>query len=99
MNLKDLSTVPEFILYTTSASFGDNCMMQSLPRLLFQKYGKKSFVSNKIPYHVVDTKNFLWGRNPFVAGFTDKAWTIEIPYSELTYGVWAADWVMPSLDL
>ncbi len=53
---------------------GDNLQISTIPRKMFEKYGKKCvWISDSVYYRNPEIRNLVWENNPFIAGFTPDA--------------------------
>lgn len=63
----------ELVLKIKWGHLGDHLLYSPIPRVAKQMFEyDKVFISNHSDYFYSDTKKFVWERNPFVDGFSDK---------------------------
>ena len=67
----DNTMIDKKIIRSWFGGLGDNLQHSWMPAA-FSKLGYSVYVSNEIPYRNPEIKQFVWGLNPFVDGFTDE---------------------------
>ena len=67
----------EFIIKVLFGGLGDHLFLSHLPRIAKESGGfKRVYISNLSEYRNIEYKDFVWGSNPHVDGFTDQ----DAPY-------------------
>ncbi len=61
----------EIILEQPWGGLGDNLQFSTLPKL-FASLGHTVYISRNNKYRNTETHDFVWGRNPYVSGCSDK---------------------------
>ncbi len=67
----------KLILQVMYGGLGDHLVYSSLPRLLFENYGIKTYISNKSLYRSPEIRKFIWESNPYVSFTDEKGWSLQ----------------------
>jgi len=69
----------QLIIQIPFGGLGDHLVYSSLPELLWEQKGIKTFISNKSIFRSSSIRDFVWGLNPYVTFTDEKGWFIHKP--------------------
>lgn len=87
----------KLVLQVGYGGLGDHLFYSHIPQIAAKK-GYKTYISNKSPYRSLETRELVWGLNPYISGFTDEQ-GVTAEFDGLLEGVNIFDMVMLVLDL
>lgn len=69
----------QLVIQIPFGGLGDHLVYSSLPELLWQQKGIKTFISNKSIFRSKAIRDFVWGLNPYITFTDEKGWFIYKP--------------------
>lgn len=67
----------KLIIQVMYGGLGDHLIYSSLPRLLFENYDIKTYISNKSLYRSPEIRKFVWESNPYITFTDEKGWSLQ----------------------
>lgn len=77
--LEKVEKAKQLVIQIPFGGLGDHLAYSSLPELLWEQKGIKTFISNKSIFRSKAIRDFVWKLNPYITFIDEKGWFIYKP--------------------